>query len=215
MDLKLEDLKTALVVLFFVVPGFVFFQVYSWFGWRPRNDEKNIQLLLLQYFSVSCLFLLGFFLFQFDAISIAKDKQLVMEVSNLAFLYPALAAVLLGLLVRFGGWLSEKASWLSWVPAVLNRLGWFRIEPIPTGWDWKFYQLEDGVYLIVTLNDGSQVAGYFGAQSLASDDSKERDIYIEKVYEIGRNGRWRLRERTDGILLKASEIRFIEFFKPN
>ena len=42
--------------------------------------------------------------------------------------------------------------------------------------------------------------------------SKERDLYIDEVYEIDEKGVWTKRERTDGIWLKNEEIKSIEFF---
>jgi hypothetical protein len=53
-------------------------------------------------------------------------------------------------------------------------------HPIPNSWDYMFDSVGEPSWMLVTLIDGSQVAGYFGRRSFASSDPNERDIFLEQ-----------------------------------
>lgn len=94
---------------------------------------------------------------------------------------------------------------------LLNFIGFNPIHPIPTAWDFKFSNTTKQTWVIVTLKDGNTVAGLFGYSSFASSDSTERDIYLEKVYSISEK-QWKLVPRSDGILIRNDQVKYIEFF---
>jgi hypothetical protein len=66
--------------------------------------------------------------------------------------------------------------------------------------------------VLITLKDGSQIAGWFGKNSLASSELSERDIYLELVYKL-EDDAWQPVARSAGILINAEEIRYIEFWQ--
>jgi hypothetical protein len=69
--------------------------------------------------------------------------------------------------------------------------------------------------VIVTLNDGTQIPGYFGPSSLASSDPDHKDIFLEKVYTIPEGGGdWVEVERSAGIHIDGAQIAYIEFRMP-
>src|ERR1700722_15882305 len=201
----ISDYKSIILTLFFIVPGFVFFFIYSLFGWKQSKTEDNV-VLFLKCFTVSCLNL-GFWIValynstpQPPSAAAAVDLSAMGKILFEAlYVSPAVAAIVLGLvnLAVF------EYGWLRPLRSFLGKLGWFKIEPIPTGWDWKFYQQDEGVFVLVSLNDGNSVAGYFGDRSLASDRPGERDLFVKAVFEVPRNGPWIRRDRTDGILIKG------------
>lgn len=87
------------------------------------------------------------------------------------------------------------------------------ISPIPTGWDWIFSRI-DPCYVLITLNDGTEIAGFFGYQSMASSDPDRKDIYLEKTYTVpADNSPWKEVLGTLGIYVDGSQIAFIEFRK--
>ena len=86
------------------------------------------------------------------------------------------------------------------------------IEAEPTAWDFKFANMEVE-WVIVTLNNNKTVAGYMDDNSCASSNENDRDLYIKEVYKIDDNGKWKRVENTDGILIKAEQVKYIEFFK--
>ena len=67
---------------------------------------------------------------------------------------------------------------------------------------------------MATLTTGQSVAGFFGANSFASSDGDERDIYIEEEYSVDDEGKWVPRPAKIGILIPMKEIRNIEFWEP-
>lgn len=89
-------------------------------------------------------------------------------------------------------------------------LGLNRDALIESSWDYIFFEIMNagGSYIMVTLNDGTIIYGFFGINSFASDGTNGvKDIYIEQTYKNI--------EFTDefnvGILLKENEIKHIEF----
>jgi hypothetical protein len=89
-----------------------------------------------------------------------------------------------------------------------NRFGFKPLHPIPGSWDYKFSQ-SPGEWLLVTLKCGTRFAGWWSGNSFASSDPKERDLFIEAVYEVAENGPWKPTGKS--VLIVAGEIRTIEF----
>jgi len=88
--------------------------------------------------------------------------------------------------------------WLFAIPAVvgfiptcfsdnirelLGRMRLILVHPVPSVWDWKFHSTSDQ-WVLVTLTDNSQVAGYVGAESLISSAPSERDTCLQNVAEF-------------------------------
>lgn len=82
---------------------------------------------------------------------------------------------------------------------------------LPASWDYAFEARTRSSYLLVTLQDGSQVAGRWAEGSFASSSSEERDILISEVWNIDDQGTWTPVAPTRSILISAKEIRYIEF----
>jgi Family of unknown function (DUF6338) len=101
-----------------------------------------------------------------------------------------------------------------WLTQVLSQIKLYPLSPYRTGWDWVFGQRK-AFFVIVTLEDGAQVAGWFGDQSLAASDLTQRDIYIEEVYDLDDQGNWHRRERPQGILITGKFVKHIEFLPPS
>ncbi len=95
---------------------------------------------------------------------------------------------------------------------ICNYFGVNLIEPEPSAWDYKFSKME-AEWVIVTLTDNTVIAGFMGGLSCASSNESERDIYINEVYKIDDDNNWKIQTDTDGILIKAENIKYIEFFK--
>lgn len=92
---------------------------------------------------------------------------------------------------------------------------WFGLKPIhhiPSAWDYVFGKLQEASWVIVTLKDGSQVAGKYDAGSFASSDCDERDLYISDVWEVSNDGVWSRPATAKGILLCGVDIRIVEIF---
>ena len=66
-------------------------------------------------------------------------------------------------------------------------------------------------WVLVTLKDGTRFAGFCGPESFMSSDPTERDIYIERIYDVDDQNNWSSR-REKGVLITAGEIQTIEFW---
>jgi Family of unknown function (DUF6338) len=80
---------------------------------------------------------------------------------------------------------------------------------VPTAWDYKFGQ-SSAQWMLIVLKDGTKFAGFFGDGSFASSCLKNRDIFLQQVFEIDDNENWTPSRRS--LLVAAGEIRTIEFW---
>jgi hypothetical protein len=84
---------------------------------------------------------------------------------------------------------------------------------LPTAWDYLFEGLTPDTFVLVTLLDGTQVAGKMTNNSFASSSKEERDLYIQEVWEIGKKGdQWTPLNPPRGILLCGKNIKFVEVY---
>jgi hypothetical protein len=94
---------------------------------------------------------------------------------------------------------------------IFGLLGLRPINPIPTGWDWIFSRT-GRCFVLITLKDGREIAGWFGSKSMASSDPERKDIFIEKLYTVPDDGSpWTEVAGNLGIQVDGSQIAFIEF----
>jgi hypothetical protein len=114
---------------------------------------------------------------------------------------PAVIGATLGVAVRIDA--------LDWLWRII------RIRPIhhaPTAWDWQFSRINKGTFVLVTLKDGSQVAGVYGDGAFSSSKGGERDLFLSSVYDMGTGGTWAEMSPPRSILLCGRDIKTIEFF---
>lgn len=200
--MEISSLNTLFYTLAFVVPGFIIHFTYSIFV--PQKVEQ------IQFYFLRFLF--------FSAINYSIWSWLIYLIIQPDILekYPRgtaaswwfiifISPVLLGMLC---GYLNK----LELVRKALQKIGLNPIHVIPTGWDFKFSKIEDKTWVIITLKDGSTVAGLFGTKSFASSDPQERDIFVEEVFCINDEGKWESATRNNGILIRGEQIKYIEFF---
>ena len=88
----------------------------------------------------------------------------------------------------------------GWIRHLLAYFRLYSLSPHRTDWEWAFGQISGPTFLLVTLNDGSQVAGLFGYDSLAASDHPKRDLLMEEVYDIDETGGWQPRPQKQGSL---------------
>jgi hypothetical protein len=66
---------------------------------------------------------------------------------------------------------------------------------------------------MVTLADGSTVAGIYGTQSFASSDPAERDLLLQEIYDLDDNT-WSKRTEQQAILIPSKEIKLVQIWNP-
>ncbi len=97
------------------------------------------------------------------------------------------------------------------VKRILLKLNISISNPIPTAWDYCFSKQNEGIWIIVTLKNGKEIYGLFDCNSFASSDYEERDLYIEKVYDINDDMNWNDNPQSKEMLICKDEIETIEF----
>lgn len=85
-----------------------------------------------------------------------------------------------------------------------------KAHPVPTAWDYYFSKQEEA-WIIVTLKSGKTIYGQYSEHSFASSDAEERDLYIEKTYNINEDMTWVEDDKSKGILVSKDVIETIEF----
>jgi len=67
-----------------------------------------------------------------------------------------------------------------------SRRGWI-MSPHLTAWD-DFFSRKQACWIVVHLNDGSLIGGYFGDLSIASVGTEAGHIYIEELWQLDQTG---------------------------
>jgi len=197
----IESANVILYTLAFVVPGFMIWSIASRFV--PREEkEENLSIVRFLYLSAINYAVWSWLIYLAIAGNISKQNTLA---SMAVYSW----VVLVGPIVV--GMIWGIATYKDWARKVLQRLGVNPVHGIPTAWDYKFSKTGRAVWVLVTMNDGSAVAGLFGSNSFAGSSSSERDLYIEQVYKIT-NGTWERVGRGDGVLIRGDCIKHIEFW---
>jgi hypothetical protein len=108
-----------------------------------------------------------------------------------------------------GGWITEHDWEYSWA----EKVGMHFSHRIPTAWDFRFSRLAGGTFLLVTLKDGTTIAGCMAGRSFAASAKDGRDLYIGQVWEVPEGeGDWKQVKPDRGVLICGDDIRYIEFF---
>jgi len=195
---NLESPENIFLVLGFLAPGFVALFIRKQFltGRIPPQSEMVLSSLILSViYHTLVLPLIDW------GLAIQKPgygKPLILIA--LVFVGPALFGLILGLNAQ-KGWLRK---WVS-------RFGLSPVHPVPTAWDWKFQNIQQEQWVLVTLKDGTVYAGHLGSGSFMSSDPNERDLYIQRIYNIGDDNIWSpIGER--GVWIASGEIRAIEIW---
>lgn len=199
--MTIDTFQALYLTLAFLVPGFI---AQSAMGMFVTQRPEESRATLLRFLTLSCL-------------NYAPWSPLVYLIFKLEFFggHPLLTScswflivfaspILLG---TFLGHLSQR----EWVRRLLIRVGLRPIHSVPTAWDLKFQQQQPR-WVLVTLKDGAQVAGWFGDQSFASSEPVERDLYVEKLYNVHLDRPWEPVVGGDGLLIRGDEIRHVEFW---
>jgi hypothetical protein len=186
----------------FLVPGFIWESVLSLFLRRrdDRADRAWVRFLTLSAFNYALWSWLIYLLFV--RAGVLADPWM----AALAWFFMLLVSP-----VAFGvatGLLSQRAV----VRRLLARYGVYTVHPVPTAWDYVFSH-STGSWVLVTLTDGSTVAGVFSARSFASSDAAERDLFLERLYKVEDDGPWQPVPMNRGVWIQGEAIRAIEFLE--
>ena len=191
------DLESWTLYMVFVVPGLISMHVYRLLFAARDVDWKGGLLQALYYSSLNmvvCLPLLipihqlGF-----------MERHPYLYTSGLMF-------VLLVLPVAWPFLYRYLIAW-QWLASKVQL-------PYPTAWDY-FFDRRVPVFVLVQLKNGSRLGGYYGYQSYATSYPTEGDIFLETVYNVDENGKFREPiEGSGGAIIRKDQYELIEVFNP-
>ena len=192
----------------YLLAGYVVIIVRSRFvsGLRPKASELVIEAVLFSLINELTAIALGVIGAQVLGVPTPEDGTLWERLLFFAkvLVMPALMGSLLGYTLTSG--LKN---------AVLRRLALPVIHPAQTGHDFAFGYNRSACFVIVSYFDGTTVAGYFGEASLAASDENRSDLYLERLYEIGDDGKWSQATPPRSGLISLKDVRSIEFLENN
>lgn len=193
---KLLKLETIGLALFFAVPGLIIVYVRGQFvpNRRPSLADSSLNYLTLALVYQAIVFPIT------HAIIAAHVVPWLnyLEWLGLLFIGPAILGGVIGLNARQG-----------WTRSLLAKLKINTSHPIDSAWDWRFSGCET-CWVLAVLKDGTKWAGYLGDGSFMSTDADERDLYIDRVYEIGSENVWTA--KGSGVWIATGELQSLEFW---
>lgn len=202
MDMKLEKTSDLYLILAVLVPGFIYNGVLAHFVPLHQNSEKAMVLLRLLTATAFNYALCSPLIYLLATNALFPQRAIPQGIAWFIIIFVVPVVLGLGRASIIQG---DRGTWFY------KRVKLRPINPIPTGWDWIFGRT-DPCYLLVTLNDGTEIAGFFGQKSMASSDPERKDLYIEKVYTVPPDdGPWTVVEGTLGIHIDGAQISYIEF----
>ena len=182
-------------IIFLILPGFVAYKTYTL---KVPVDDPNPTRMFLDSLSFSVVYYLilvvplGLFYFYKGVLSLVSSEPIIITVYLLFVLLVWPAAY---------GFLRAKRT------LQLNRAAEY-----PTGWDFIWTNKKDK-YLLLTLEDGTLIGGYWGDNSYASGYPKKQDLYIEQMLPVSSDGDFLTVEPSHigrGCYVKGDLIKYIE-----
>ena len=185
-----------LLVLFFIVPGFISMRVYALL--RPTDAgplKENVYEAVT--FSV-----INYVLMEWT-VPLARKYGGTPDgaIPRLLLLTAAFVVVpaLLPILLNFALARLERASF------ILRRQ--------KSGWD-AFFLRRQPCWIIAHLKDGRRLGGFFGGKSFAGLYPHSGHIYVEQLWRLGVNGEFEAPvERSEGVVLRPDDYQMIEMFE--
>lgn len=199
-----------LILLLFVVPGFVYQTMRIFVRGRLPSDT-DLSTRIVRAIVSSVIFGLVYLLIFGKALVEASRGQ------GAAFEHPRVGAVLALLF----GLAIPAASALVRLPRsegiqrLAERLPQIqRFDPTPTGWD-KMFQNAEVCFVRVLTKDGRWIAGFYGSASYATSYPEEQQLFLEKAFHVSENGVIGEEvENTRGVLVSCVDISLMEIVAP-
>ncbi|MBE6087356.1 MAG: hypothetical protein E7206_04750 [Clostridium beijerinckii] len=188
----------------FVVPGFIIYYIKAKFTPEKQDNGPNYAIKYIFYstFNFALISPIVYWAFKSE-----YYKQHTFRAAGLWMIGMFFCPIMLGIILGI-------ANQKEWEKKLLNKLNINPMHRIPTAWDYKFSNIKWGSWIIVTTKEDKRIMGLYSSNSFASSESGERDLYLEKYYTRNEedNG-WDEATNIKGILIKADQIKFLEFLE--
>lgn len=200
--MSFSSYTALIIVLLFVVPGFIIDSVLRRFIPLKNNNSESTYLRLLIF---SC-YHYGLYAIPIYYVFVSKLYNSSPTIIISSFLFIIFGSpLIIGFLIV----IIRSKNYHEWFVKKFNVKP---IKSISVAWDYFFSKTET-IFATVYFKDATVVNGKFGASSYASSISSERDLYLECIYEVDENGNWEVKQGSQGMLIKAEEIKAVEFFE--
>jgi hypothetical protein len=192
----LSSLDAVYIAIAFIVPGFVFSAVRNQFvtGQERQGSEQIVRFLT--YSTLNYAVFSGVIYF------VLENYSSVVVRAGLWFF-----VILIG--PAAAGILSGASIQNDWARRIFHRFKLYPVHVVPSAWDYKFGRM-DAQWVLVVLKNDIKFGGLCSGQSFASTDKAERDLFIERVFDIDESNKWTATQKC--LLICAGEIRTIEFW---
>ena len=87
--------------------------------------------------------------------------------------------------------------------------------PHPDHKPWEHvFKKRESYWVIIELYDGTRVGGLYSENSFSSSEPAKEQIYLEETWKLNNDGGFdRKKQSIKGIIVSASEMKYIEFFE--
>lgn len=191
--------ETLILVLFFVVPGFVVIRAFDLVIPSERRTLDNSFIDMLAYsFLVLAIWGLPFL----GLISLGRWLP--------GFIY----YLLLYLFTIFVVFIFPiYMTWVYYKARTEWPLQGRTIHPSPTSWDYLFDQGEI-FWIRFYFKSGERLGGFYGENSFATSFPNTQQIYIEQLYSLNDDGSFSEPvNRSSGAIVKLDDCQYIEFLE--
>ena len=190
------DLESWTLFLVLIVPGLISMHIYRLLFAAKEIEWKHG---LVQGLFYSCLNLVICFPV---LIPIHRDNFL----NDHPYYYMVILMIILLVLPVIWPFLYRRFIKSQWLASKIQL-------PYPTAWDY-FFDRRAPVFVLIQLKNGSKLGGYYGSESYATSFPTEGDIYLETVYRVDKDGKFKEAiNRSDGAIIRKDQYDLIEFFK--
>ncbi|MFA1822989.1 DUF6338 family protein [Virgibacillus oceani] len=199
--MTIENFDVLFYTLIFVVPGFIIDSIYRVFVPQKDVTGQSILLRFLVFSTINYIVVFPILILLSRIPYIQSNVQFKLYVSILVIFSISVSIALIIPVIFNKGW----------VRTLLQKIGINTIHIIPTSWDYQFNKNKPS-YLIVYLEDGGIVFGYWGSDSFASSIRNDKDLYLEKIFDVNEDNEWIEITNNKGIWIQATSIKYIEFY---
>lgn len=197
-----------LIILLFVVPGFVYQAVrISVRGRLPMDVELSTRLVRAivssAIFALLYVIALGGVLVDAahgEGTAFEQPRLGALGALVLGIAIPALSAVLPSL--------APRTEWLQRLWSKVPEVATY--DPTPTAWD-KAFQARGPCFIRVLNKDGRWIGGYYGPGSYATSYPEDPEVFLEQAFEISDDGTFgEVVHGTSGVLINCREIQLLQ-----
>lgn len=194
----MDSMDAVFYSAIFIMPGFLINNIIDTLNPPRIRTESVLSLRYLGYSIINCAFLS----WAYKIILSIKDSHPV-RFWLLFLLITFVGAIIIGFIIAV---CKQKRV----IDRICSKIGIKSIHATPTAWDFIFSKQEAN-YVIVTLEDGTEIRGLYSTESFSSSDIENRDIFLEKTYKrVGEDG-WGDSPDSKGIYIPSEKIKYIEF----